>query len=96
MGITYDIAYHEQVAKQDISALSTVWKGKIRHAVETKLTAYPEIFGIPLRNTLKGYRKLRVGDYRVIFRIESKTVKIFAIGHRSDIYLLSNKRIDRD
>lgn len=81
------------MVSDDISSLSTEWRGKIKTAIETKLITSPEVFGIPLRNTLKGYRKLRIGDYRVIFRIESKTVKIFAIGHRSNIYLLSNKRI---
>lgn len=93
MGVMYRIIYHEQVARQDIPSLSALWREKIRHAIETKLVVNPEIFGIPLRNTLKDYRKLRVGDYRVIFRIESMTVRVFAIGHRSNIYLLSNRRI---
>lgn len=92
MGIIYSITYHEQVVSSDISSLSTEWRTKIKNSIETKLSSSPEVFGIPLRNTLKGYRKLRVGDYRVIFRIESKTVKILTIGHRSNIYLLSNKR----
>lgn len=92
MGVTYDITYHEHVVAYDIPRLSKEWRAKIKRAIETKLCTSPEVFGIPLRNTLKGYRKLRVGDYRVIFRIESRTIKIFAIGHRADIYLLSNKR----
>lgn len=92
-GKSYSTIYHEDVARKDIPFLSPIWKKKIRDAIETKLSTSPEVFGIPLRNTLKGYRKLRVGDYRVIFRIESTTVKIFAIGHRSGIYILSNKRI---
>lgn len=92
MGITYRIVYHRQVITHDIPLLSKEWRGKIRSAIETKLVSHPEVFGIPLRNTLKGYRKLRVGDYRVIFRIESKTVLIFVISHRSNVYLLSNKR----
>ncbi|MFA5997766.1 MAG: type II toxin-antitoxin system RelE/ParE family toxin [Candidatus Paceibacterota bacterium] len=78
--------------KQDIPQIGTSWKGEIRRAIETKLVSSPEVFGIPLRNTLKGYRKLRVGDYRVIFRVESKVVKIFAIGHRANIYTRANKR----
>jgi len=92
MGVTYDIVYHEDVAKKDIPSISTTWKREIQRAIETKLSNSPEVFGIPLRNTLKEYRKLRVGDYRVIFRIEVKKVKIFAIGHRSNIYGRANKR----
>lgn len=93
MGIIYEIVYHEQVAREDIPSISTQWKKEIRRAIETKLRNSPEVFGVPLRNTLKGYRKLRVGDYRVIFRIESKKVKIFTIGHRSNIYSIANKRV---
>jgi mRNA interferase RelE/StbE len=92
MGITYDIIYHESVVKQDIPQIGTSWRKEIRRAIETKLTSSPEVFGVPLRNTLKSYRKLRVGDYRVIFRVESRVVKIFAIGHRSNIYAATNKR----
>jgi len=92
MGVIYDIIYHTQVVTHDIPSLSREWRTKIKRAIETKLSNSPEIFGIPLRNTLKNYRKLRVGDYRVIFRVESKTIKIFAIGHRADIYTLSSNR----
>lgn len=93
MGVIYKISYHEQVVARDIPAISKEWRCKIKSAIEAKLTAYPEIFGKPLRNSLKDYRKLRVGDYRVIFRIEVRTVKIFVIGHRSMVYLLAGKRI---
>lgn len=30
--------------------------------------------------------RLRVGDYRVIFSIEQKTIQILKIGHRKNIY----------
>ncbi|KKU81883.1 MAG: Toxin-antitoxin system, toxin component, RelE family [Parcubacteria group bacterium GW2011_GWA1_47_8] len=93
MGIIYEVVYHEEVVVEDIPPIATSWKREIRRAIETKLTNAPEVFGVHLRNTLKGYRKLRVGDYRVIFRIESKMVKIFAIGHRANIYSTANKRI---
>ncbi len=92
MGVAYRIIYHEQVVSRDIPSLSGEWREKIKSAIETKLISRPQIFGVPLRNTLKGYRKLRVGDYRVIFRVESKTIKIFAIGHRANIYRTSEKR----
>lgn len=92
MGVVYEIVYHEQVASHDIPAIASSWRKEISHAIETKLTTSPEVFGIPLRNILKGYRKLRVGDYRVVFRVEGKKVKIFAIGHRSGIYKMAGKR----
>lgn len=46
----------------------------------------PITSGKPLRYNLKGHRCLRVSDYRVIYRIENKSVIIIAIKHRKDIY----------
>ena len=41
-----------------------------------------------LSGDLAGLYKLRVGDYRVIYEIlrEERTILIYAIGHRRDIY----------
>jgi len=94
MGLSfYTIKYHEAVFKEDISRLSKDWKSHIRQAIENKLSTEPELYGKPLRSSLKGYRKLRVGDYRIIFRIEKKTIKIFIIRHRSVVYEIINKRM---
>lgn len=93
MGVIFDIVYHPEVVEKDIPKLSPSDKNRIKKAVEDKLAISPEIFGKPLRRSLKGYRKLRVGDYRVIYRIEGKKVKIFYIGHRSVVYKKADKRI---
>lgn len=60
----------------------------IRKAIEKKLTIDPVSFGKPLRYTLKGYRRLRVGGYRVIYKIDDDKiiVIIIDIDHRKDIY----------
>lgn len=40
-----------------------------------------------LEGNFKGLFKLRVGDYRIIYRFESeKTMLVRAIGHRSRVY----------
>ena len=88
----FEILYHHKVVSDDIPKLSASWKIKIREAIEKKLVTHPDLYGKPLRRSLKGYRKLRIGDYRVIFRIEEKTVKILIIGHRSIVYKEINKR----
>lgn len=48
----------------------------------------PIKFGKPLRYSLKGDRRLRAGDYRIVYRIEPEiqTVLIVAITHRKDVY----------
>ena len=93
MGVIFDILYYGSVVKDDIPKLLLFWKAKIKTAIENKLTERPELFGKPLRKSLRGYRKLRVGDYRVIFRIEKMAVKIFAIQHRSVVYKMIDNRI---
>ncbi len=82
----FAIHYQEEVVCNDIPRLSKTSKERIKSAIEEKLTTSPEQFGKPLRRSLKGYRRLRVGDYRIIFRIEETTVKIFAVQHRSRVY----------
>jgi mRNA interferase RelE/StbE len=89
---SYAVAYHEAVVEEDIPRLSKTMKERVRLAIEKKLATHPEVFGKPLRRSLKGYRKLRVGDFRVIFRIEKKTVKVFIIDHRSTVYTDIEKR----
>ena len=94
MGVKrFTIQYEETVVRQDIQKLSVMWKKRIRSAIETKLTEHPEVFGKPLRRSIKGYRSLRVSDYRVIFRLETKVVKIFIIEHRSSVYKEVLKRL---
>ena len=84
--MNFKILYHELVVKKDIPQLSQNTKKLVREAIEKKLATFPEHFGKPLRRSLKGYRKLRVGDYRIIFRIDASAVKIFLIQHRSIVY----------
>jgi len=87
MEIVFEIQYHENVVKKDIPRLPKKQKEIIKKIIEEKLQTSPEIFGKPLRRSLNGYRSLRCGDYRIIFRIEKTVVKIFVIQHRSIVYL---------
>jgi len=94
MGLNFKIQYHELVVREDIPRLSSSWRVRIKKAIETRLILFPELYGKPLRRSLHGYHKLRVSDYRVIFKIEKQTtVKIIIIGHRSKVYEQMEKRI---
>jgi mRNA interferase RelE/StbE len=91
--MSYEILYNESVVKHDIPKLSQMIKTAIKKFIENKLTEHPEVFGKPLHRSLKNYRKLRIGDYRVIFRIEGVKVKILIIAHRSIVYQNVMKRM---
>ena len=89
----FQILYHHLVIRDDIPKLSSEWKDKVKRAIEERLKTHPDLYGKPLRRSLKGYRKLRVGDYRIVFRIEKNIVKILIIQHRSTVYAEIGKRI---
>ena len=88
----FTVVYHRLVVSLDIPKIPKKWKEKVRRSVETRLTSHPDLYGKPLRRSLKGYRKLRVGDYRVIFKIKGNMVTILLIQHRSVVYKEINKR----
>jgi addiction module RelE/StbE family toxin len=83
----YSIQYLDSV-KDDLKGLSKSTKDKLKKAIEKKLMINPIEFGKPLQYSLKGLRRLRVEDYRVIYQInlESKIVLIVKIGHRKEVY----------
>ena len=85
--MTYRIEYLRTVVESDIPPLPKSAKRQIRRAIEQKLTAHPFELGKPLRYSLRGARRLRVGDYRVIYRIEPPdVVLVVKIGHRREVY----------
>jgi mRNA interferase RelE/StbE len=86
MEITYKIVYQEHVIRQHIPALSSRARLLIKKAIEERLAVDPLVYGRPLRYSLKGHRRLRVSDYRVVYRIEVNTVIVIAIKHRKDVY----------
>ena len=82
----YSILYSDGVGEEDIPALPARQKAQIKRAVEERLAKDPVGLGKPLRYSLTGHRRLRVGDYRIIYRIEDRTVKILKIGHLKEVY----------
>ncbi len=82
----YRIVYLPEVVEDDIPRLGAKEKIVIRKSIEDKLQTNPIEFGKPLQYSLKGCRRLRVGDFRVIFRVENDTVTIVKIGHRREVY----------
>ncbi len=85
---TYEIVYLDTVVDEDIPALPATMRERIKRAIETRLVADPVGLGKPLRYSFKGHRRIRVGDYRIIFRVDNdkKLVTVVLIKHRKDVY----------
>lgn len=81
----YRIVYHKEVI-QDLKKVSHDIQRRIIKNIEERLSREPEIYGKPLRYTLKGLWVLRVGDYRVVYSIEKEEIIILRIGHRKEVY----------
>jgi mRNA interferase RelE/StbE len=79
----------------DIPLLDAKLRGRIKSAVESRLATAPHLYGEPLRKTLRGYWKLRVGDYRVVFKIVEEEIWILGIIHRKKVYEEIKKRFWR-
>jgi mRNA interferase RelE/StbE len=84
--VTYQVRYHPDVKEKDLPKINKNIQKRIKTAIERRLLVAPERYSEPLRRTLKGYRKLRVGDYRIVLKLEKETILILGICHRKDIY----------
>lgn len=85
----YDVKMSEQVKKQlkkldkSIAKMLKIWI--IKNLVDT---SNPRLHGKALTGNLKGFWRYRVGDYRLIARIEDEKLIIFLleVGHRKKVY----------
>ena len=84
--MTYQLRYHPDVKEKDLPKINKNIQKRIKTAIEQRLLRAPERYSEPLKRTLKGYRKLRVGDYRIVLKLEKETILILGICHRKDIY----------
>jgi mRNA interferase RelE/StbE len=91
----FAILFHPAV-RDDVSGIAKSMRERIGKAIETRLPTEPARYGKPLRGTLAGYWKLRVGDWRVVYAIRGKDVLVLAIQHQSRIYdELDNRLLPR-
>jgi mRNA interferase RelE/StbE len=91
--VAYTLRYHPRVADQDLKKISAANRKRIARSIETRLATTPERFGAPLTGSLRGYWKLRVGDYRVVFKVDADEVWILAVVHRRDVYDRASRRL---
>lgn len=84
----YSIELGESVVKKDLPSLGKSAHDLIKKAIEERLMVDPIKYGKPLRYSLTGSRRLRVGKYRIIYHIniQLRKVIITAIHHRKDSY----------
>lgn len=77
---------HRLVLKEDFKGIDHSLIRLILKSIYKKLSRDPESYGSPLRGNYRGYWKLRVSDYRVIYRIikDEILVMVIKVGIRRD------------
>jgi mRNA interferase RelE/StbE len=84
--VAFAVKFHPAVKEVDLPLINMKMRERIRGAIEARLMTAPQEYGLPLRKNLGGYWKLRVGDYRVVFKVEGEIVYVLAIRHRKHVY----------
>ena len=91
--MTHRILYNPKVLSDDLPLLNRDLHDRIIHAIERRLSAEPMQYGMPLRHRFKGCWKLRVGDYRIVYRLIQDVVLIVAVRHRKNVYAVLPHRV---
>ncbi|MBT3257912.1 MAG: type II toxin-antitoxin system RelE/ParE family toxin [Deltaproteobacteria bacterium] len=82
----WNVTIHRLVIDEDFKSINEHDQSIILKTIRKKLGTAPEKYGSPLRHDLKGFRKLKISDYRVIYRIEKADIKVYVVkvGLRKD------------
>ena len=82
----WKIKIHRLVLKEDFKKIDRHDHSVILKTIYKKLSIEPEKYGAPLRSNLKGYWKLKISHYRVVYRIEKKLIQVLVlkVGMRRD------------
>jgi mRNA-degrading endonuclease RelE of RelBE toxin-antitoxin system len=73
-------------APEDISRLPLTIRARF-DAVITRLERWPAVSGAkPLQKEWKGHYRIRLGDWRVIFRVVRPDLIVVRVAHRSTVY----------
>jgi mRNA interferase RelE/StbE len=82
--MSYKIVYARHALK-DVQKLDKVVKKKIATTI-IRYSQNPIHYAVKLTSKDIGDYRWRAGNYRIIFDISGKTIKILRIGHRREIY----------
>ncbi len=92
LSLPYKIEFLEEAAEDWLELDRSVRK-KLSGAID-RLKSSPDQYGKPLGTPLQGLRRIRSGDFRIVYRVldSAKTVEIGVVCHRSRVYDVALKR----
>ena len=72
--------------RDDLIVIPRNVAGRILHAIDDRLSRDPIRYGERLRQSLRGFWKMRIGDYRVVYEIAGQEVRVYGVMNRRDVY----------
>ncbi len=96
--MAWTLAYHPEV-QDDFRRLGRVEARNIQTVIIERLqNGEPDKTGKPLHGALAGYRRLRTGATRIVYRIGKGKIEVLviAVGMRRDdeVYEKANRRVE--
>lgn len=92
----WNVRFHPEV-DQDLRQLGTTEARRILKVIRERIAeGEPEKIGKPLRGALTGYRRIRTGDVRIVYRINgTEIVLVICVGARRDdeVYEAASRRV---
>lgn len=90
------VLYHADVQK-DLDSLGSTASARILDAIHKRLyLGEPDKAGKPLSGELAGWRRIRAGAFRIVYRIDlrRKDVYVLAVGprRRDEVYSIARRR----
>lgn len=79
MSVVWKIKIHKLVLMSDFKTIGVSAQKAIFKDIRKKLSLEPKSYGKPLLGELKGYWRLRVGDYRVVYKIKEDKVEVLIV-----------------
>lgn len=94
--MNWSVRFHPEV-EQDLKLLGTAEARRILKVIRERIAEEePDKIGKPLRGILAGYRRIRTGDVRIVYRINgTEVVLVLCVGARRDdeVYETATRRI---
>lgn len=79
MNTVWTVKIHKLVLSEDFKSISSENQRFIFQNIRKKLTLDPLNYGKSLTGELKGYWRLRAGDFRIIYKINQNDIEVLVV-----------------
>jgi mRNA interferase RelE/StbE len=86
LNVAWTVLYHPEV-QEDFRRLGRTDARNIQRVIDERLSnGEPDKVGKPLSGDLSGFRRLRTGQTRIVYRVDGKRIEVLvvAVGLRRD------------